>query len=274
MRLVFLVLSIIVSVSPWLLSGASAQGNITANCLFVFNNAQGNWTYDLSGLSLSAGNSYTGYDEVGFGYLINVCGPVFCTIPTQTAGVCQCVNGTSSPYHNIGFYNMAGAVWAPIDANNATRGIKFSLANGDACPTGPRTANIYFDCVPGAQAFTNMTIQEIKSCNYDIHFPTGASCPTPYIPPPTPAPLPSGGSGGGLSGGSIFLIIFFVFSFVYVAGGCIYRRVSFGVHGMEACPHYPFWSTLPGLVSDGFRFFIAKLTCRDTGTGTGYEDVK
>jgi len=176
-------------------------------------------------------------------------------------------NGQWAAFHNLGFYDAsAQAQWDLIDRFRPELGMKFVLSNGDSCSGGPdRVSNIYFDCTPGAPnpLNVNMTVADV-GCAYDFHIATPSACPTSPAPPgPTPTPpTPAPGGSGRLSGGSIFLIIFFVFGFVYFAGGCIFRRVSYGVGGMEACPNHEFWQSLPGLVSDGAKYVFNTITCR------------
>jgi len=246
--------------------GVAGQGNITTSCQFSFVSRENNVTYnfDLSSLILS-GQQYNGYD-LAYAYTMNVCGTVAC-VAGMPAAVCQSPLSTMTPFHNLGYYTPG--TWNVINVANATKGIVFTLANGDACTNSRRVSNIYFDCDPSAvnPQNVNMSVDSVL-CTYNFHIRTSKACPTSPIPPPPPPP-PSGPSSSGLSGGSIFLIILLVLSVVYVAGGCIFRRVSYGVGGMEACPNHELWTALPGYVTDGCKYFYAKITCRNQ-----YEAVK
>jgi len=62
-----------------------------------------------------------------------------------------------------------------------------------------------------------------------------------------------GGPGGALFG------IFCGFAFVYFVGGYIMLGNQ-GKGGNDRIPHYSFWTSLPGLVKDGFAFTKGKLT--------------
>jgi len=48
-------------------------------------------------------------------------------------------------------------------------------------------------------------------------------------------------------------------SFLYVGGGCLFKRQKQGTQGMESCPNVDFWRGLPGLVKDGAAFFVLKI---------------
>jgi len=265
-----------------------AQGpgsNITSNCQFLYTPYLGGpkFQYDLSGLTLPSPQVYYGFDQqlALYEYELNVCAPSVNCVDGATPAICQLHTGGAA-YRNIGFYGRENAYWDLINSDNETEGIKFILDNGDdSCPGGLQYgATIYLDCDPSAtnpQNF-NLTVYS-RGCHYDFHLVTAQSCPT-IIPPVVP-PLPQP-SSGGLSGGTVFIIILLVFSFVYVAGGCIFRHVSYGVRGREACPNHEFWSGLPGLVSDGFRFCWATLTCKsssggmaiNTSSSSSYSNIK
>ena len=65
--------------------------------------------------------------------------------------------------------------------------------------------------------------------------------------------LPGTGSGG-LSVGSILLIIVLVVVIVYLLAGVVVQSAVRKAEGRERIPNVSFWSLLPGLVRDGFRF--------------------
>eukprot|EP00033_Pygsuia_biforma_P000299 GCRY01000366.1.p1 GENE.GCRY01000366.1~~GCRY01000366.1.p1 ORF type:complete len:290 (+),score=34.37 GCRY01000366.1:107-871(+) len=66
---------------------------------------------------------------------------------------------------------------------------------------------------------------------------------------------------GGLSGGSICLIFFFSGTFVYLVVGSVINLKVRGHSGAEILPNWGFWSDLPALVKDGFKFLVNS-TCR------------
>uniref|UniRef100_A0A2C9LU25 Cation-dependent mannose-6-phosphate receptor n=1 Tax=Biomphalaria glabrata TaxID=6526 RepID=A0A2C9LU25_BIOGL len=72
-------------------------------------------------------------------------------------------------------------------------------------------------------------------------------------------PIPD--ENGGLSTGSILLIIFFVTLIVYVVGGAAFNYHRDQKVGKEMLPNYNFWSLVPGLILEGFKWFSA-LICQ------------
>lgn len=60
---------------------------------------------------------------------------------------------------------------------------------------------------------------------------------------------------------SVRLPSLLVVSFLYVVGGCVFKRQKQGTQGMESCPNIDFWRGLPGLVKDGCAFFL--LQCKN-----------
>ncbi|RUS70814.1 hypothetical protein EGW08_021421 [Elysia chlorotica] len=77
---------------------------------------------------------------------------------------------------------------------------------------------------------------------------------------PKSAPGPSGGGGGGdggLSVGSVLLIIALVVVVVYLVGGVALQIGVRKAEGKERIPNLSFWTELPGLVVDGFRFTLS-----------------
>jgi len=150
-------------------------------------------------------------------------------------------------------------------------GLILTTNNGDSC-TNPRSSIITLTCSPGGP-LVPATLPKVTAggnCQYLVTMASSAACAT--------KPAPPGGGGGGphkISGGTIFLIILLVTTFLYIVLGCFYKTKYKGTTGRESCPNFTFWSTLPGLVKDGFVFTWTKLRglCR-RGGGEGYETVK
>ena len=61
-----------------------------------------------------------------------------------------------------------------------------------------------------------------------------------------------------LSGGSVCLIILAVAIPLYIIGGICYNRYMKGRSGTAMIPNHSFWTSLPGLCADGFRFMICR----------------
>lgn len=65
--------------------------------------------------------------------------------------------------------------------------------------------------------------------------------------------------GEGLSiGTTVILIAVFAIAVPYLAIGTLWNKHRAGKDGIELLPHREFWSELPGLVRDGFRFSFGK----------------
>jgi len=285
-------------------------GNVTVGtCLFQYTNNGKTYTFDLNPLILPYGSMYWATDKDKYWYMFNICGEVNCTTGNPDSAICQTSASSYTPHHQLAYYTHSGitAYWDMIDYWNLTRGIKFYFANGDGCgsPSAPRFVTYYFDCDPGANFNVNFTVSGVGSCGYDMHFATNRTCIPGFIPPPLPSSStgPAGGSSTGgsrgstgtvlsstgpyivvngtitveitLSTGSWICVGFGIFMFSYVLFGCIHRRAVYGVVGCDACPNFPFWRALPGLLADGFRFTWHKITCRRGPVhGVKYDNIK
>ncbi|GFN88359.1 cation-dependent mannose-6-phosphate receptor [Plakobranchus ocellatus] len=105
-----------------------------------------------------------------------------------------------------------------------------------------RKSNI--KCVCGTSGkFTFIT--ESPTGTYNLELNDKACCPIGGS---------TAGSSHGLSGGSILLIVALVVVVVYLVGGVIIQVGVRKVEGKERIPNVNFWTALPGLIKDGFRF--------------------
>jgi hypothetical protein len=82
--------------------------------------------------------------------------------------------------------------------------------------------------------------------------PSDPNIPTTPAPFTTPAPS-KGSSDEGLSAGDGLLIAVSCLLAVYILGGVIINHRA-GATGWDLMPNRSFWSSLPGLIKDGFRF--------------------
>ncbi|XP_062522522.1 uncharacterized protein LOC134197252 [Corticium candelabrum] len=73
-----------------------------------------------------------------------------------------------------------------------------------------------------------------------------------------------------ISGGSIFLILLFVLLISYFVLGVLFQKYRRDASGKELIPNYQFWSSLPGLVKDGFLFLLNKCRKREAS----YENLQ
>jgi len=52
------------------------------------------------------------------------------------------------------------------------------------------------------------------------------------------------------------LLFVIVVAAVYFVGGSQINTRKYGLTGIESLPHHAFWTDLPSLVNDGFRFSL------------------
>lgn len=96
--------------------------------------------------------------------------------------------------------------------------------------------------------------------------PPGPNPPPPPGPPgpgPATTPGPGGQSAQGDDVGAILTIVFFVSLLMYFSLGFVYMWKVKHAEGSDRIPNKEFWTGLPGLVKEGFRFTKAKLTKSD-----------
>ncbi|XRB11080.1 hypothetical protein RI054_02g08950 [Pseudoscourfieldia marina] len=150
------------------------------------------------------------------------------------------------------------ASYSLIDPADPKKGIKYTFGGGDECYPDARSMSVQVVCPEAAGLKPPFnpptTITEQPQCVYNASYPHPAGCPTGGA-------RKKGGSGGGLGFGGTFLIIFFVGGFTYFAGGYLYLTQKVGLAGMDAIPNLQFWRDLPGLTSDGVRYFA--ILCSD-----------
>ena len=81
-------------------------------------------------------------------------------------------------------------------------------------------------------------------------------------------PRPGSLSGAGsLSIGSILLIIALVVAIVYLLAGVVIQSTVRKAEGSDRIPNVSFWSLLPGLVRDGFKFTFS------CGKSSSYQQI-
>jgi len=227
--------------------------------LAVATQAQNIWTctysnggvsYDLSKAQM-VDSFYTGTDGK-YNYDMQVCGIVGTADQCNTKGalICQ-YDMTSGNFVAV----VASATltpeptWNLLDPTNPGGGVTAQFLNGDTCFISGfprvRTANVNYKC--GAGTPKTFTISEDANCVFTVNITGDCFCP---------GGCPSG-SSSSLSGGWVFIIILVVVFPVYIVGGCIYKAVKQGTHGIESCPNIDFWKDLPNLIKDGFKFVFS-----------------
>jgi hypothetical protein len=94
---------------------------------------------------------------------------------------------------------------------------------------------------------------------------------TPKACPVGAGPNNGGGSSKkGLSVGSVMLIVLLVVTVVYFVGGILFQKFRNHASGGDLIPNRQFWSELPLLVRDGFKFVIGKIR---GGGSSSYQSV-
>lgn len=63
-----------------------------------------------------------------------------------------------------------------------------------------------------------------------------------------------------ISTGTIMCLTFLSFLMSYLVVGMLYKRAVLGASGIDLIPNISFWTTLPGLIKDGYLFFISPCT--------------
>ncbi|XP_077986093.1 cation-dependent mannose-6-phosphate receptor-like [Glandiceps talaboti] len=84
-------------------------------------------------------------------------------------------------------------------------------------------------------------------------------------PPPPPPP------SYGVSAGTMLIVIVLSAFILYCGVGCLFHRTVYGAQGTDQIPHYVFWSSLPGLIKDGWLFATER--CRQTKEPEGYDSL-
>ena len=80
-------------------------------------------------------------------------------------------------------------------------------------------------------------------------------------------PIGSAGGGGDFSYGWIFVILLLVGLTTYFVVGIIIKRKKYEATGTDSIPNKEFWTSLPGLVKDGFIFMLNKTCFRNRPIG-------
>jgi len=197
-------------------------------------------------------------------YSVSVCADS-CTYQSTTGAICQDTFNTNTPVAVVSQWS-GPPEWQLVNAGNPASGVSVITRNGappNCYPSGsPRYANITFLCGSEAMVFVSESPCE-SAPGYTFLYYTPLACI---------GGGPSG--GGGLSGGWVFVIILCVTFPGYFLAGFLYKWKAKGAQGIEACPNIEFWRGLPGMIGDGFKFTIAKITGLCGGKKSGeYEGL-
>eukprot|EP00455_Lapot_gusevi_P054392 TRINITY_DN870_c0_g1_i1.p1 TRINITY_DN870_c0_g1~~TRINITY_DN870_c0_g1_i1.p1 ORF type:complete len:256 (+),score=27.43 TRINITY_DN870_c0_g1_i1:147-914(+) len=215
---------------------------ISAHCQCSIKNPNTGDVYDFSPLTKSSGSDYQ-FDTADGTYTFfwNMCADMVqshgCNKAGQAAlfakGQSAC-RRLASGEPNIRF----------TDTNNPSGGVTLHYEQtGDFCysisRSQPYSLDINILCDPESESsIQSVGLSASNGCSGYVNMKTKYACAKP-----------------GISGGWIFVIILVCVTFVYISGGCFYKRRQLGAEGMEAFPNVDFWRTVPGYVKDGCYYF-------------------
>ncbi|XP_060074317.1 uncharacterized protein LOC132554038 [Ylistrum balloti] len=75
-----------------------------------------------------------------------------------------------------------------------------------------------------------------------------------------------------ISVGAIFCVVFICLVATYLVVGMLYRQAVHRAMGLQLLPNLTFWTSLPGLIKDGYLFFVSP--CWTSATrDVGYEQL-
>jgi len=195
-------------------------------------------------------------------YYINVCTPVVKTTCGNGVAACQTWNGGDASLGQATTLQLG-----PITGFTG-QGLTGSFVGGDE----GRSFEIDFKCdKTKGKGMPEYLTQTGTPVHYVLQWFTEFAC--------EPAKAPGGGGDGGssddgLSGGSIFLIILLVSVVVYFVGGIVVNKFVRKTEGVaDTIPNAGFWSSIPGLVRDGFKYVIGKARGTSGGGNGAYQQT-
>jgi len=246
------------------------------SCNFTYIDTANNnkvYDFDLTGAKKTSGDNFYQNTDNSYDYDMTVCDITNAesTCAGKYGSVCQYQKGTKTYVAAISAWGKSpDPTWSIQSTTNPDQGPKLSSTNGDPIcflTTGQTTrkAQISFTCDTSVASGTFVSISEdTTSCTFNIVFKSKHACAKGS------AAAGSSSSDEGLGGSDVFVIILVVVLFVYFAGGYIYNSKVKGTSGMESLPNHEFWTSLPGLVSDGFKF--VKGGCKKGGDAS-YDEL-
>ncbi|XP_041368090.1 uncharacterized protein LOC121382627 [Gigantopelta aegis] len=177
----------------------------------------------------------------GFVYTYDPCSPFPCSALRRDSYLCR-----SDLMHreNRCLANVSGIVAFETDSS----GVAIHYLTQDHL--GNISSIVYLKCDPvhGDRFIVKETqSQLVKSlASYEFELHSACACVDGCL-----------GTVSQLSFGSLMLLIFFSVVMMYFGVGCIYNKTVNGSTGSELIPQSGFWCSLPGLIKDGYFFFIS-----------------
>ncbi|XP_071101841.1 uncharacterized protein [Haliotis cracherodii] len=212
-------------------------------------------TIDLTPLANTAGSArfldLSDASGSNFKYSWNPCQDF-----TEGSGSCDKVAGCQSDSSTATYYNLGDQASAQF-VNDATSLSLHYSATTDIT----RTMIVTLTCDETQEDTLSITGEDPNNPGtYLMTLTSKYACPKAG-PGPTKGPP---GPDGGISIGSILIIIFFATVVVYMSGGVAVQTFVRRASGRDMVPNYGLWTTLLGLIKDGFLF---SFSC---GRRTGY----
>jgi len=168
-------------------------------------------------------------------------------------GTTVCLRTADWDYLSAGLLHTQKITASDWKKAQAGKSAMITYTGGDPtdCEGGlKRATTLHVICEPTATTPYFMDEYSANKCRYTFYLYSSTGCGTEISY--------KGGASGGEAFATAVLIIFFVGLFLYfVIGFCLNKFVwhkdgSF----FELLPNYIFWSSLPGLIADGFKFII------------------
>jgi len=212
--------------------------------------------YDGSSFDNYEGKQYKAVDNKKAAYTLSICEPLGGSGACSSAGIsgaCMCQIPSDNPTQEVVIASWtAGKLPTWEKSKDGNPQLKFT--NGVVCykkDGNKEDRTFLLEFLPGGTA-GEYSVVENAGCEFVAKFSTG----------------------GGLSDGSIILIALLVSLILYCVIGMIWNKKKRGATGKELIPNYDFWSGLPGLVKDGGKYFVQRLTnCKGGGKTGNYDSI-
>jgi hypothetical protein len=206
-----------------------------------FKDSKGN-TYDLTALKKNDDDYFiprNTFPNQIWDIWINICRAVV----TQKCGAdCACCQewDSRSPSGHASLGKFSTGTWMdPKKPSKDGYGLSIEFVNGD----NNRKMELDLTCDPNAGAGKPVYLGESPQLHYNFQFASASACPIE-------APKK------GISASEIILILLIVGVVVYFVAGILIKKFKMGASGIDMIPNVGFWTSLPGLVKDGFMFII------------------
>jgi hypothetical protein len=209
--------------------------------------------------------SECGGGKLPWNIFVNMCQPVQTQGPMTSscvgAAICQQWSGASASlgqFAQVSYQDIAGGV--------LVTGLGGTMDDGTS-----RAFQLSIVCSTNADPYPTFVSEDPSSLTYKLTWNRPEACGSGCGATQSPgAPTPSGQTNGpavpstGLSTGWYVFIFLWVFVAVYFIGGAIFMATVKGARGVEVVPNLTFWTELPALIKDGFRFVGGKMTRKST----------